>query len=116
MRSNAGDHQFESLEREQHWLRPDWWDWPDDPPGVEILAPLRAARRLPPLTKATVKLWAEKVIVPYILATDAVDYANCAEPALQQIAKQRGVKSKATFKSRLLAAVTATLRRLARPA
>jgi hypothetical protein len=35
---------------------------------------------------------------------------------LQKIAKQKGVKSRATFKSRLLAAVTATLRRLARPA
>jgi hypothetical protein len=68
------------------------------------------------LTKATAAQWAEKAIVPLILANDARDYANCTEPVLQRIAKQKGVKSRATFKSRLLAAVTATLRRLARPA
>jgi hypothetical protein len=33
---------------------------------------------------------------------------------LQAIAKQKGVKSRATFNSRLPAAVTANLRRLAR--
>jgi hypothetical protein len=54
--------------------------------------------------------------VPLILVTDGRDYENCSEPVLQKIAKQKGVKSQATFKSRLLAAVTATLRRLARPA
>jgi hypothetical protein len=54
--------------------------------------------------------------VPLILVTDARDFKNCTEPVLQAIARQKGVKSKATFKSRLLAAVTATLRRLARPA
>ncbi|MGD1090140.1 MAG: hypothetical protein ABR955_15655 [Verrucomicrobiota bacterium] len=116
LRSETGDRQFESLKEEQKWLHQDWWQWPDDPPGEEILVPLREARQLPPLTKATAKLWAKKAIVPYILVTDALDYANCAEPALRQIAKQKGVKSLATFKSRLLAAVTATLRRLARPA
>jgi hypothetical protein len=72
--------------------------------------------QLPPLTKATATEWTEKVIVPVIMATDARDWKNCDEPALLRIAKQRGVKSRATFKSRLLAAVSATLRRLARPA
>ena len=51
-----------------------------------------------------------------ILITDARDYAHCTEPVLQKIAQQKGVKSRATFKSRLLAAVAATLHRLARPA
>jgi hypothetical protein len=64
----------------------------------------------------TAAQWAEKAIVPLILATDARDYENCNEPVLQKIAKQKGVKSRAIFKSRLLSAVTATLRRLARPA
>ena len=43
-------------------------------------------------------------------------WANCTEPVLQKIAGQKGVKSRATFKSRLLSAVSATLKRLARPA
>ena len=71
---------------------------------------------MPPLTKATANEWAKKALVPLILATDARDWKNCEEPVLQRIAKQKGVKSRATFKSRLLAAVSATLRRLARPA
>jgi hypothetical protein len=111
-----GDMQFESIDTEQSLLLQIWWDWPEEPPGEEILAPLRMARQLPPLTKATAKEWAEKAIVPLILVTDARDWTNCAEPVLQKIAKQKGVKSRATFKSRLLAAVSATLRRLARPA
>jgi hypothetical protein len=77
---------------------------------------LRVACLLPPLTKATAAHWAEKAIVPLILVTDARDWTNCTEPVLQAIRKQKGVKSRATFKSRLLAAVAATLRRLARPA
>ena len=93
-----------------------WWDWPEEPPGEEVLSPLRAARQLPPLTKATAAQWTEKVIVPLILATDARDWTNCTEPVLQKIARQKDVKGRATFKSRLLAAVAATLRRLARPA
>ena len=94
-----------------------WWrDARGEHPTDEEVAALRAARRLPPLTKATAAQWAEKAIVPLILVTDARDFANCTEPVLQKIAKQKGVKSKATFKSRLLAAVAATLRRLARPA
>ena len=116
LRSETGDRQFGSVKEEQDWLCPDWWKWPDEPPGEDVLAPLRAARQLPPLTKATAAQWAEKAIVPLILATDARDWQNCTEPVLQKIARQKGVKSKATFKSRLLAAVTATLRRLARPA
>jgi hypothetical protein len=116
MCEELGDLQFKSVETERSLLLHVWWWWPDEKPGEEELAALRAARQLPPLNKATAIEWAEKALVPLILATDARDWKNCKEPVLQRIAKQKGVKSRATFKSRLLAAVTATLRRLARPA
>ena len=94
-----------------------WWrDVQEEIPGDEVVAALHAVPQLPPLTKATAIEWAEKSVVPVIMATDASDWKNCMEPVLQRIAKQKGVKSRATFKSRLLAAVSATLRRLARPA
>jgi hypothetical protein len=94
-----------------------WWrDVRDEHPCNEVVAALRAVPQLSPLTKATAIQWAEKAVVPVIMATDARDWKNCMEPVLQRIARQKGVKSRATFKSRLLAAVTATLRRLARPA
>ena len=110
------DTKFESVEDEQHFLYMTWWTRQEDCPSEEVLAVIHAARLLPPLTKATAAQWADKAIVPLILVTDARDWTNCTEPVLQKIARQKGVKSKATFKSRLLAAVSATLRRLARPA
>jgi hypothetical protein len=110
------DMQFKSVTDEQHLLYMTWWTRLEDCPNEDVLAVIHAARLLPPLTKATAAQWAEKAIVPLILATDARDYENCNEPVLQKIAKQKGVKSRAIFKSRLLSAVTATLRRLARPA
>jgi hypothetical protein len=45
---------------------------------------------VPPLTKAAVTQWAEKAIVPLILATDTRDYAHCTEPVLQKIVRQKG--------------------------
>jgi hypothetical protein len=93
-----------------------WWTRREDCPNDDVLSVIHAARLLPPLTKATAGQWADKAIVPLILATDAHDWKNCTEPVLQKIAGQKGVKSKATFKSRLLAAVSAALKRLARPA
>jgi hypothetical protein len=110
------DIQFKSVREEQYFLYMTWWTQREDCPNEDVLAVIHAARLLPPLTKATAIEWAEKAIVPLILATDARNYTNCDEPVLQKIAKQKGVKSRATFKSRLLAAVAATLRRLARPA
>lgn len=110
------DIQFKSVQDEQHFLYMTWWTRQENCPGEDVLAVIHAARLLPPLTKATAAQWAEKAIVPLILATDARDWKNCDEPALLKIAGQKGVKSRATFKSRLLAAVMATLRRLARPA
>jgi hypothetical protein len=113
---DSADLEFESPEKETESIGTSWRQWPEDLPGEDMLRILRAVRRLPSLIKATAVQWAKKVIVPLILVTDARDYANCAEPVLQKIARQKDVKSRATFKSRLLAAVTATLRRLARPA
>jgi len=112
----TGDVKFKSVQDEQHFLYMTWWTRQEDCPSEDVLAVIHAARLLPPLTKVTAAQWAEKAIVPLILATDARDYEKCTEPVLQKIAKQKGVKSRATFKSRLLSAVSATLRRLARPA
>jgi len=108
--------QFKSVQDEQRFLYMTWWTRQEDCPNEDVLSVIHVACLLPLLTKATAALWAEKAIVPLILVTDARDFKNCTEPVLQKIAKQKGVKSRATFKSRLLAAVTATLRRLARPA
>jgi hypothetical protein len=111
-----GDIELKTTEDERSMLLHLWWWRLEESPSDEELAALRAARTLPALTKTTAIEWAEKALVPLILARDALDWKNCKEPVLQRIAKQRGVKSRATFKSRLLAAVAATLRRLARPA
>jgi hypothetical protein len=110
------ERKFETIAEENEFIGRFWWQWPEELPGEDILQILRAVCRLPPLTKATALQWVEKAIVPFILVTDARDYKTSTVPVLQKIAKQKGVKSRATFKSRLLAAVAATLRRLARPA
>jgi hypothetical protein len=107
--------EFKSLREEQHWLYLTWWTWPEDRPSAEVLAVIHAAQELPPLTKATAAQWAGVALVPLILATDARDHTQCTEPALQAIARQRAARSPAGFKRRLLSAVTATVRRLARP-
>jgi hypothetical protein len=107
---------YETPEKETESLRRWWWDIQEERPTEEEIAIARVLRKLPPLTKLTANEWAEKAVVPIILACDARDWKNCEEPALKQIAKQKGVKSRATFKSRLLSAVSANLRRLARPA
>jgi len=106
----------ESPEKERENLRFWWSDGLEHRAGDEVVEALRNVPQLPSLTKVTVGEWAEKALVPVILATDARDWKNCEEPALKRIAKQAGVKSRATFKSRLLSAVASTLRRLARPA
>jgi hypothetical protein len=84
--------------------------------GQALLDASRVLRHLSDLTKNTAIEWAEKAVVPIIMVTDGADWQNCQEPALKTIAKQRGVKSLATFKSRLLAAISSTLHRLARSA
>ncbi len=113
---NTESRKYKSGAKEKVSLFHHWWVWPEELPGDEVLEILRAARRLPPLTRVTAVQWAETAIVPLILATDARDWKNCDEPALRTIARQRNVKSQAAFKDRLLALVADTLSRLARPA
>ena len=111
---NVGGGQYETLAEEKRILVIMWRVWPEEDPTDEVMEILRATRHLPPLTKATALAWAKTALVPLIMVTDARDWKSCAEPVLQTIAKQKGVKTRATFKSRLLAAVSATLQRLAR--
>jgi hypothetical protein len=108
------DETYKTVDEERKTLRSWLWEVQDEDPTDEQLGVALAIKQLPPLTKATANEWVEKVLVPLIMVTDAGDWKNCREPALQTIARQRGVKSRATFKSRLFAAVSATLRRLAR--
>lgn len=116
VRTVTKDSNCKSAEEEREKLRLWLWDGQNERPTDGEVEAAGALKQLPPLTKATAKEWAEKVVVPFIMVTDARDWKNCEDPAFQQIVKQRGVKSRATFKSRLLSAVSATLRRLARPA
>ena len=109
-----GEHT--SIAEEQQSIAHGWRKWPEMNPGGDVVEILRAVAHLPPLNKSTAHAWAKTGLVPLILATNARDWSQCADPALQRIAKQKGVKSRATFKSRLLAAVSAALERLARQA
>jgi hypothetical protein len=108
--------QYESVAKEKERLAHLWRSWPEKTPGDEVLDALCGVRLLAPLTKKTAHGWAKTVLVPLIMATDARDWNHCAEPMLRNIAEQKGVKSRATFKSRLLAAVSHTLQGLARQA
>lgn len=97
-------------------LRIHWWSAGHESADPRVLKLLRAARRLPPLTRRTAPAWAKRVLVPLLLATDARDHRNCGHPALRAVASQRGVKSRATFESRLLAKILQVLTGMARPA
>ena len=105
---------YASQEKEDERLGDLWREYPDPMPNEKILELLRLARRLPALTKETSEQWSKTVVVPLILETDAQDWKACRRPALKQIAGQRDVKSRATFKSRLLSSVSKTLKSLAR--
>lgn len=91
-----------------------WREDHEPEPSKEVVAVLKSAVPLPPLTKETSDRWSKEAIVPLIMVLDAKTPAKCAEPALQAIWKQKGVKSFATFRSRLLTSVRQTLRGLAR--
>jgi hypothetical protein len=116
VRNLTANETYETVEDETESLRFWWGDCQEERPTDEEISVGRALIKLPPLTKNTANAWAEKAVVPAIMVGDARDWKNCEEPVLQRIAKQKGVKSRATFKSRLLSAVSSTLRRLARPA
>ena len=94
-------------------LRGSWWNHLDPEPNEREIAALRRLATLPPLTKRSAKRWAKEVVVPVILATNDTGY-QCTEPALRQVLQQRDVKSRAIFRSRLEAAVSSYLRRMAR--
>jgi hypothetical protein len=82
------------------------------PPGAaQVLA---EAAELSPLRKGTAVVWADKLVVPFIMATDAANVKDLSEPALIAIWKQGRVKSPNTFRSRLLDAVRRELPRMAR--
>jgi hypothetical protein len=92
-----------------------WSEYPDPPPGDEIVKILLKLSGCPPLTKGTAKQWAREIVVPVIMVEDAGDKDTCKIAALKSIWRHRGVKSRATFRSHLLSAVSSTLQRFARP-
>ena len=80
--------------------------------AVKVLA---EAPELPALRKSTAVEWAEKLVVPFIMATDAATIEDIQKHrALSAIWKQTRVKSLKTFRSRLLDAVRKELPRMAR--
>jgi len=115
LRRHLGDHIYPTLGDEQTMLLEVWWFLPEEPPGESVIAPLRRARQFSDLNQATASQWAREVIVPLILATDALDYQHCADPALQTIARDPQVTDAPTFQACLLTAVDATLPQIVRP-
>ena len=102
--------------RDDDAVRRCWQVEGENPPTAEMEAVLRTLPDLPRLTKATSDDWTKRALVPLIMLTDAKTEATCTEPVLKKIWQQKGVKSAATFRSRLLSKVTQTLRPLARKA
>lgn len=94
--------------------------WPLDgepEPVPQLVAVLQVAADMPALTRATSDEWSKRVLVPLIVAVDAgADEPSCRVPVLQGIWRQKGVKSVATFRSRLLSKVRQIVRDRVRPA
>jgi hypothetical protein len=89
--------------------------WPQLQSDPQLKSILCLVTRIPHLSKATSDEWCSRVLIPLIMLLDAgADEASCKEPALITIWRQSGVKSPATFKSRLLTKVRQTLRSLAK--
>ncbi|MFN0066052.1 MAG: hypothetical protein ACKVYV_00300, partial [Limisphaerales bacterium] len=107
---------YGSVAQEDLDLQIHWWTAGHESAGPEVLTLLRAARRMRPLTRRTAPAWAKRVLVPLLLATEARDHRHCARPWLRDVAHQTGVKSRAIFRSRLLAKVIPILAGMARPA
>ena len=84
---------------------------------MELKSLLELALQMPRLTKANSDEWSRRLLVPMIMLLDVgAAEAGCDEPALQAIWRQSGVKSRGTFKSKLLTKVRQTLRSLAKAA
>ena len=81
----------------------------------KVIEAVRSCISLPELRKSNAPDWARVAVLPYVIARDARGPATCMEPALKAIWNQNGVKSPATFKSRLMPQVIRTLTSLARP-
>jgi hypothetical protein len=91
-----------------------WWEYPDPCPSSVVMAILRKLPKMAPLTRRSVPRWCREVITPLIVELEGGDEKSCTKPALQNIWRHRGVKSAATFRSRLTSAVSDTLKRFAR--
>jgi hypothetical protein len=115
MCAEMGDRTYRTVEIEQKMLLHLWWRWPEQPPAEPVLAPLRAARQLPELTRATADQWAREVFVPLIMATDARDPLNVTHPDLQAFARDISPSSADAFATFLLSAICDTLSQLLRP-
>jgi len=116
MRVEMGDQICPTIEIEQKLLLDLWWRWPEPPPEDSVLAPLRRARQLPDLTRATADQWAREVFVPLIMATDARDPLNVTHPDLQAFARDISASSADAFPTFLLSALCETFSQLLRPA
>jgi hypothetical protein len=79
----------------------------------EAVKVLVDADGVPALRKDTASLWAGKLVVPFIMATDAADLTQLKEPVLAAIWNQKRVKTRKGFQSRLLDAVRKELPRMA---
>jgi hypothetical protein len=115
MRAEMGGRTFPTIEIEQKMLLHIWWRWPEEPPREPVLAPLRAARQLPGLTRATAGQWAREVFVPLIMATDARDPLHVTHPDLQAFARDISPSGADAFATSLLSAICETLSQLIRP-
>lgn len=91
-----------------------WGDSFDEEPNEMEIQALQRLSDLPSLNKSSAKVWATQVVVPVILATHNTQRGQCTELVLRNIWQHRAVKSSATFRSRLEAAVISYLRRMAR--
>ncbi len=115
MRAELGDDTYSSIQTEQAMLLHIWWRLPEPPPPEPVLLPLRQARQLPDLTRATADQWAREVFVPLILATDARDPLHLAHPDLQAFARDLSAPTPEAFATFLLSAISDTLPQLLRP-
>ena len=115
VRSLARQHKTDD---EKEWIH--WWNIDhaiqegDEEAYSKIAGVLRLLRNMPMLTKANATAWATRVVVPIILLTDAKGSGPYTNKALEQIRRQRDLKSRAMFESRLESKVAKTLRSIAR--
>ena len=69
--------EYKSAEEEKQRLRSFLWNGQDERPCDFEVEAAGSLKRLPSLTKFTAAEWAEKAVVPFIMAADARDWKNC---------------------------------------